>query len=228
MAGAAFLAAATSASATDLGVQARVWQITEQDIRELIAAQMAEVDWSEKEDELKTSAKNYTKNLPQRSLPEAEKTETKYIDMSIQLSSDIKIPVKGADGKYTWQVYYKKGMMMNPLSKVRPVEALLYFDGRSPEQTAFAKEVTADPFSNIIPIEASGEAYDRTLKEFDRIVFYGYEPQIQRFNITKLPALIYAGEGKYSQYMANTVFAKPYKAATLSAVWPQFKVKSSK
>ena len=210
----------TAALAVDLGVQANTWEITERDMRELVLADAAKVDWSKKNDEVKESARNYTANFPKRNLPELDKTETKYLDMSIQLSSDIKIPVKGADGKYTWQVYFKKGQSFNPLTKIRPVEALLYFDARSPDQVAFAKEATKGMFSGVVPIEVSGEKFDETLKQFTRPVFYGFDVQIQRFSITALPALIYPGTGKYSLYMANTVFAKPYSVAEVRRLQP--------
>lgn len=214
------LGVGSAAQATDLGTQAKVWDITEQDMREIVLTEAARVDWAQKNKELRENAQSYTDNLPKRALPEADKTETAYIDPSIQLSSDIKIPVKGPDGKYTWQVHYAKGMSLNPLAKVRPVTALLFFDARSPEQVAFAKELVSDPLSRIVPLEVSGDNFQEVVKDFGRAVFYAFDAQLARFNVTKLPALVYPGSGKYSLYLANTVFAKPYRAASVAAVWP--------
>lgn len=214
------LGVATLAHAHDLGTQARVWEISEPDFREAVLAEAAKVDWQQKNKELKDSAQNFTANLPKRALPEADKPETKYIDPSIQLSSDIKIPVKDKDGNYAWQVYYKKGQSLNPLAKVRPVTALLFFDARSPEQVAFAKAATADPMSKIVPLEVSGENFQDVVKDFGRTVFYAYDAQVQRFAITKLPALVYPGSGQYANYIANTTFAKPYRVDAIKAAWP--------
>lgn len=208
------------AVAKDLGTQAQVWEIAEQDFREVVLSEAARVDWSKKNQELKDNAQSYTANLPKRNFSEATKTETKYIDPSIQLTSDIKIPVKGSDGNYSWQVYYKKGQSLNPLTKLRPPNALFFFDGRSPEQVALAKELTSSPLSRVVPLEASGENFSDVVKDFGRPVFYAFDAQIQRFAIDRLPALVYPGSGQYSLYLATTVFAKPYRVDQIRAYWP--------
>jgi len=203
----------------DLGVQGKVFSITERDMRELVMESAARHDWSREQSQLKSSGEHYLDSFPLRALTPADKTETYYIDPSITLNSDINVPVRGVDGQYAWQTYYKKGMQINPLDKERPVTALLYFDARDSAQAAFAKTASADPAFKVVPIEVSGSNYLETIKYFGRPVFHATDAQISRFSLSKLPALVYPGDGKYSRFLAVTVFAQPYRVDLLQKYW---------
>ncbi|MBC8738535.1 hypothetical protein F6X40_17385 [Paraburkholderia sp. UCT31] len=214
--GAAFI---PKAQAKDFGVVAQVWPITERDIREIVAEQVSQVDWSAANKQVVESGKTYLNRLPRRNLPTATQLATKYIDPSIVLNSDVKVPVKTASG-YEWQIAYKAGEKVNTLAKFRPATAMLYFDGRDPEQVAFAKTLASDIHYRVVPIEASGEDFQGVLKSFNRPVFFASQVQLTRFAIDKLPALIYPASGKYALFLANTVFPKPYQVSQVTSLWP--------
>jgi conjugal transfer pilus assembly protein TraW len=210
---------ASPACAKDFGVVAQVWPITERDIREIVAEQSSQVDWGSVNKQVVESGKTFLNRLPRRNLAQATQLETKYIDPSIVLNSDVKVPVKTASG-YEWQIAYKAGERVNTLAKIRPATAMLYFDGRDPEQVEFAKDLASDIHYRVVPIEASGEDFPGVLKSFNRPVFFASQVQLTRFAVDKLPALVYPASGKYALFIANTVFPKPYRVNQVTALWP--------
>lgn len=213
------LCAAAVAGAKDLGVQGNVWPIVEPDIRQLLVENAAKVDWSKTQQKLKESAETYLDRLPKRRLPVAEVTRTDYMDPSIVLTSDIQAPVKQADGKYRWQVLFPKGMKVNPLHSQRPVTAFLMFDGSDEEQRELVKNVLALEKMRIVPVEAGAGDIAKTNEYLGRPVFHASDAMLARFNVTYLPALVYPGTGAYSDYIAVTSYARPFKAEPVLLTW---------
>jgi hypothetical protein len=210
--------------ATDLGVQSKVWPITETDIRVVVLQQIAQAHLDGKLSQLQTQGKNYLNNLPPRALPLAEKTETSYMDPSIQLANDINAPVKAIDGSYTWQTLYHKGMKVNPLENQRFATSYLFFDGSNLEQRTWAANLAADPLNRVMPIDTTGTDFVETAKAFGRPVFYATDQLLERLHVTKTPTLVYQGEGQYSLYMAITTFSRPYTPDAFHQFWPDHPV----
>jgi conjugal transfer pilus assembly protein TraW len=209
-----------SAHAVDLGVQSKVWPITETDIREVIMKQMVAAHVENKLTEFRDKGLNYLDSLPARGLPLADKTETSYMDPSIVLANDISVPVKGADGSYAWQVLYHKGLRVNPLENRTFSTAYLFFDGSNKEQRDWAAGLASDMSNRLMPIDTTGTNFKEVVKAFGRPVFYATDQQLQRFQITKTPTLVYQGAGSHSLYMALTTFAQPYRTEDFHQYWP--------
>lgn len=209
-----------SAHAVDLGVQSKVWPITETDIRIIIMQQMAAAHVGDKLKQMGDRGKDYLNTLPPRTLPLADKTETTYMDPSIVLANDISVPVKGPDGTYATQNLYHKGQRVNPLENRTFVASYLFFDGSNPEQRAWAASLASDMTNRVMPIDTTGTNFMETEKAFGRPVFYASDQLLERFKITKTPTLVYQGSGEYSLYMAITTFAPPYGIDAFHRFWP--------
>lgn len=206
--------------AKDLGVQGQVWPILEIDFRRLMLESAARVDWNQMQDEIKSSANKYFDGFPGRRLPSVDKTETRYIDPSIITPSDIMAPLPDASGTLQWSVLYAKGTRVNPLEKIRPLTAMLFFDGNSPDQVKFVRAALAANPLRVVPVETAGANVKDLSVAFDRPVFYANESMMARFRVEHLPALLYPGSGANALYLGLTAFAEPYKASELETAWP--------
>lgn len=216
----AILGTAPSVSgAKDLGTQGTVWPITERDIRELVMESAARADWKGAEQDMKESADSYTDRLPRRTMVVAAKTETRWIDPSIKVDSDIKVPVKQANGEFAWQVLHKAGTMVNPLAVTRPNNAMLFFSGTDREQVALMKRLWAAAPGLIMPIDVSGSNVQKLSESAGFPVFYAHEAMLTRFNINRAPSLLYPGAGDRKLYLGLTTLSRPYRdAAALAAI----------
>lgn len=212
---------APTASARDLGVQAKTWDVTEIDVRRLVVESAADADWTQAHGELERSAARYLESLPRRSLPVAERTQTRWIDPSMTLASDIRVPVRDAStGRWSWQVLYRKGQTFNPLSTQRPLTAMLYFDARDERQTAFVQDALARNPLGVVPVEVSGANPAKLARRFERPVFHADEALLARFAVDQVPALLYPGEGVHALALGLTTFASPFRIEELERAWP--------
>lgn len=206
-------------SAKDLGVQGTVWPITERDIRELVMESAARADWKEAQLGVKESANSYADRLPRRTMTVAAKTETRWIDPSIKVDSDIKVPVKQANGEYTWQVLHKAGTSVNPLAMTRPNNAMFFFSGTDREQVALMKRLWAAAPGLIMPIDVSGSNVQKLSESSGFPVFYAHDAMLARFSINRAPSLLYPGAGDRKLYLGLTTLSRPYRdAAALAAI----------
>lgn len=219
----ALLLAVTAASsvAKDLGVQGNVWPIAERDIRQMMVEQAANVEWSKVEEDVKEGAKAYLDNLPKRRMGPPSQTTTVWMDPSIELSSDIQVPVKGADGSFSWQVLAAKGSRINPLVQSRPVTALLFFDGSDPDQLSAVEQVLKTDPLRIVPVETGQGNLRENNKRLGRPVFHANDAMVSRFQVRYLPTLVYPGVEARSLYLGITSFAAPYSAREILAAWPE-------
>lgn len=218
-----FLLAVTAASsyAKDLGVQGNVWPIAERDIRQMLVEQAAEVDWSKVQDDVKESANTYLDNLPKRLMRPPAQTTTVWMDPSIELTSDIQVPVKGPDGSYSWQVLAAKGSRINPLVESRPVTALLFFDGSDPDQLSAVEEVLKTEPGKVVPVETGQGNLRKSVERLGRPVFHANDAMVSRFQVRYLPTLVYPGMEARSLYLGITSFAAPFSAREILAAWPE-------
>lgn len=215
------LLSAGVASAHDLGVQGKVWEITEIDVRQLVMASAAEADFNKVNKDREYSAKTFMDNLPKRTMGVTETTETRWIDPSVELASDIMAAGENSVTKnLEWSPLAKKGVRVNPLTVYHPVTAMLFFDGTSESQVEFVKEVLReDRYGRVTLVEASGANLTKLTKSIGRPVFYANEQMIQRFSITIAPSLLYAGSGDHEGFLGLTMFASPFQISALKAAW---------
>jgi conjugal transfer pilus assembly protein TraW len=208
------------ASAKDLGVQGQTWPVLEIDFRQTVLESAAKADWGKARDELKASAESFFDSFPQRRIGSVVHTETRYLDPSITVESDIKIPTPDREGNISWRVLHPKGTKVNPLDSFRPLTALLFFDGNSESQVKFVQEALEKNPMKIVPLETGGSNVKALSELLKRPVFYANDSMLARFNIANLPALLYAASGKFSKYMGLTSFSEPYKYSEVEDVWP--------
>lgn len=207
----------TAAAAKDFGVHGQVWAITEPDIREALIQSAAKVDWQQVNEGIAERAKTWADRLDPLDLPLAGKTETAWVDPSIELTGDIKAPFETEDG-YEWRVAVPAGTRVNPLESVRPVDNMLFFDGRDAEQVKFALAALKKHPLNLMLVLTAGNP-EKLGERVSRPVYYANPGMIERFKITSVPSLLGVGTGDHQFMLAVTSFAKPYKPALVDSAW---------
>jgi hypothetical protein len=213
------LSLATSfASAVDLGTHGTTWAIDERDLRELIAEDLAKVDVNAINTQLTESANTFFERLPQAGLPAADKTRTRWVDPSIELTEDIKSPVKGEDGEWTWQVLHPKGTKANPLEKLQPPDRMLFFNAESPEEVEFVKQVLKHRPTDVTPV-ATGGNIKPIFEELERPVFFAKTEILDRFSVKATPSMVGVGSGLFSIYLAITELKLPLPPEVVSHAW---------
>lgn len=212
------IVSASPCFAADLGVQGAVYPIVEPDMRSRMMRDAAKVDWTKLEKERNKSTDSYFSRIAPYALPYAVKTQTQWIEPSLELAADLKTLVKKPDGSVEWQVLYPKGTRVNPLEKLRPAERMLFFDGRDPEQVAFVKEAIRQEPRLITPVLTAGDPAELG-KLWSRPVFYANQTLIAKFQIQSTPALVGVGEGARANYLAVTTLAKPYRQDYIKLAW---------
>lgn len=217
----ALCTSAATALAKDMGVQGTVWPIVERDIRQLMIEQAAEVEWSKVQEDVKEGAQKYLDNLPKRRLAVVDQTRTDWMDPSVVLTSDIQAPVKQADGSFAWQVLAPKGARVNPLIHMRPVTAMLFFDGADAEQVALVEEALKLEPQRLVPVEAGMGSVRESHERFKRPVFHGNDSLVNRFQVRHLPALVYPGYGERALYLGITSFGRPFSPQEVLSAWPE-------
>lgn len=207
--------------AVNLGVQGTVWPIIEIDMRVLIMEQLAKVNWNNIHQQLKKSAKAYLNNLPKRQAPGVRSTRTRWYNPSITLANNIYAPEKGPHGNYHWVILFRKGTTVNPLSKERPTNAMLFFNGHSAAQVAFVKKAVSRFPYQIMPIEATGMSPQPFTLKFHTPVFTETPAMAARFDLRRTPSLLYPGSGVHRLYLGYTTFAPPFSIKALEETWPK-------
>ena len=217
----------TGAQATDFGVLGNTWPIIEQDIRAMMVESAARTDWSDTKDAVKASAETYAARLPKRKLPVADRTQTVWMDPSIEIKSDIQAPVTQTSGALAWQTLLPKGTRVNPLATVHPVTAMFLFDGSDPDQLKLVQQVLSREPNRIVPVEAGAGDLKKSTEALQRAVFYASDAMVERFNVKYLPTLIYAGTDEHRLYMGLSSFAAPYVATDVLMSWTDLNYKAN-
>jgi len=208
-------------SAKDLGVHGATFPILERDIRQAMIEQAAQVEWDKVQEDVRESGRVYLDNLPKRRLPTAAQDQVVWLDPSIELGSDIQVPVKQPDGTFSWQVLASKGTRVNPLETTRPVTALLFFDGSDPDQFAAVQEVLRREPLRVVPVEAGQGSVRTGTETFARPVFHANDAMVARFQVRYLPSIVFPGTGDRSLFLGIASFAAPYVPAEILAAWPE-------
>jgi conjugal transfer pilus assembly protein TraW len=203
--------------AKDFGVQGHVWEISEPDIRESLVRSAAKVDWDSINKGVADRAETWAERLDPFDLPLASKTETAWVDPSLVLTGDIKAPFETEDG-YEWRVVYPAGTRVNPLDSVRPVDNMLFFDGRDDKQVKFALDSLKNHQLDLMLVLTAGNP-EKLSEKINRPVYYANTALIEKFQIQKVPSLLGVGTGARSLFLAVTTFKPPYTASLLDAAW---------
>lgn len=199
----------TPVFARDLGVYGHLWSISEVNLKKVIATQLSHVNMQKIGLTLKKQARNFGNNLPPNELPIAQKTQTIYVDPSIALKHDIIIRGK---------LIYKKGSWVNPLTYIKPVTDMLFFNGDDSAQLNFALKALKDFPYKLMLVMIKGNPVKLAAK-IHRPVYFGYKTIIKRFHITKVPSLLGIGKGQLKDRLAVTTFSKPYLPVMVKRCW---------
>ncbi len=195
--------------ASDLGIYARVWDIKEIDLKQLIAEGLHKIDVKKIQINYKQQAEHLGENLTPNLLSNADQNKTIYVDPSISLSKNIII-----NGK----VIYKKGTFVNPLTVVRPTENMLFFNGENQDQMDFALQaMKAEPY-RLMLVMTKGNPIQLANK-IRRPIYYATQGIISRFHITRVPTLLGVGLNQHQNELAITMFATPYSVDMLKKCW---------
>lgn len=203
----------------DFGVQGSTYKIVEKDVRELMVESAIDTDWSKAQEELKDSAKNYTANLTKRYLETAESTSVLWIDPSIELSSDIQAPVEQADGSIQWEVLYAKGTRVNPLEKFTPPTTMVFFNGADESQVKWVKGLLEADSYKFVPVEAGSGNVGDDSKALGRPVFYASDAMLSRFQISKVPSMLFAGNEAHKLELGLLMIAPPFDSNLTLKEW---------
>lgn len=211
------VAASLSASAGEVARQGKMWPVTERDMREVIMEQVAQVDRKAIQKELKKSVNAFLDSRPDYGLPAPQRSATKWLDLTWTLPEDLVIPEKRPDGGLAMRVLYPKGTKVNPVVANRPRDALVFFNGNNKRQVAAVKAFVKNNPERYVLIETAGNP-DKVSVSMDRPVFHAERQLLERFAITHVPAVVFAGNGSRNQYYGVSVVAEPYSQADFSKI----------
>lgn len=204
-------------NAGEVARQGKMWPITERDMREVIMEQVAQVDTKAIQSELQGSVKTYLDTRPDFGLPPPVRSATKWLDLTWTLPDDIIIPVKQADGSLKTRVLYPKGTRVNPVVANRPHDALVFFNGKNKRQVAAVKELVKASPERWVLIQTAGNP-EKTSEGLGLPVFHAERALLERFAITNVPAVVFAGNGSHREHYGVSVVAEPYSAADFKRV----------
>lgn len=210
--------------AVDLGIEGKIYEPIEEDLRIMIMRLMARTDWEPHQQELETSAKDYTKNLTPYYLPRAEKTVTRWQDVGIVTANDINLPVFDFDKGSVFEPEIKKaiseGTYLNPIEHLPSagIDRLYLFDATDPEQLEQAKAlmVLKIPLMNFMTIAGD---LGPIAEEMNMPIFHPIPTMLEKFNVRAVPTLIGFGRGEHQGHMAITEFAMPVTVNNVRDAW---------
>ena len=198
--------------AHDLGIYGETQEIAEKDIRSVIYSQAKTLSFQKLERELQNNlyrqAQEIGEHLPKTYLPEARVNQIIFINPSIKLKHNI---------SYHGKVFYPKNTWINPLSKIRPISHLLFFNPESRAQKKWAiKALKLNP-AELVLIATQGNPV-KLSTELNYPVYYAFPGILHRFHVQATPTLVKPGErgGGHENELEITSLAKPYSSYLLS------------
>jgi len=205
--------------AHSLGVHGQLFPIEEVDMRQLLAESLSRVDTEKIEKELTTSAETFFERMPPSTLTPAERTASRWIDPSVEVTSEVRVPVKDpSTGEWAWQPLHPAGTRVNPLEHVQPKDRMLFFNAESLAETEFVKEVIKKHKLAVMPV-ATGGNIKPLFEEMKRPVFYANDAILTRFQVKHTPSLLGVGQGPYSRYLVITDIRLPAIPDIIEKAW---------
>lgn len=173
------------AQARDYGVMGKTWVIAEADFLEYIQNKIKTMqengEWQTLQSAFAKRVKAHIARPPSITLPRAERERIWYFDPSIEVPYTI-YDTKG-------QVIVQKGVVVNPLERVKLSSTLVIFDGDDPEQVSWAKN-TLENEQKVRLVLTSGSVKE-TASQFKQAVYFDLNAfLIDKFHINALPAMV--------------------------------------
>lgn len=210
--------------AVNLGVEGQIYEILEEDFRLILMKLVARHDWTVDQEELKASARDYTKNLPSYMLPRADKTLTRWKDVGIVVSEDIYIPwvdwETGSVFAPTKALLAEAGTYLNPIAKMPSgsIERLFVFDGTDPDQLSMARALMAKNIPQLSFMMIAGDIGELS-EQMQRPVYHPPPSMLEKFHIRAVPTLVGFGRGTHQGHMALTEIKLPSPLTVVTDAW---------
>jgi conjugal transfer pilus assembly protein TraW len=222
--GLAMLSCSAPAPAKDLGIEGQIYELLEEDFRVMLMRLMARHDWTERQEELKASARDYTKNLPAYFMPRAEETRTRWKDVGIVITEDIFLPHVDRETGSVFapdeKLAVPAGTYLNPIAKMPSagIERLFVFDATDPDQLAAAKELMKANIPQLSFMLIAGDL-GPLAEEMNRPIYHPPPSMLEKFYVRAVPSMIGFGRGQHQGHMAVTEFKLPLDAKDVKRAW---------
>lgn len=214
----------TPIGAHDLGIEGKIYEPIEEDFRIHLMRLVARQDWEPSQEQLKESAENYTKNLPDYFMPLAQETKTTWKDVGVVVTEDIYLPTVDWETGSVFEpqpiLVAEKGTYFNPIAKLPAagIERLFIFDSTNPEQMSLARALMVQQIPNLHFMVSAGDL-GPIAKEMKRPIFHPTAGMIEKFHITAVPTLIGFGRGVHQGHLAVTQFSMPATIDEVKSAW---------
>ncbi|WP_144267254.1 hypothetical protein [Comamonas thiooxydans] len=211
-------------TARDLGIEGQIYEPIEEDFRVHLMRLVARQDWEPSQEQLKESAENYTKNLPDYFIPVAKETKTTWKDVGVVVTEDIYLPSVDWETGSVFEpqpvLVAEKGTYFNPIAKLPAagIERLFIFDSTDPEQLSLARALMVQQIPNLHFMVSAGDL-GPIAKEMNRPIFHPTAGMIEKFHVTAVPTLIGFGRGAHQGHLAVTHFSLPTSIEEVKSAW---------
>lgn len=189
----------------DLGVQGKIWDIKDIDLRLIVMKQLSEINWKDNSKKYEKSIRDQLSNMEYTvTNPPVDNINIKQIDMSTVITKDITAPVRNADGSIRTVVLAKAGQVVDPFKYVQPVTKYLFFDPADDAQKKFASLVRDSDLVEQYDIQfvITGGDILGTAKDFHG-VFYAYPYISKKFKLEHNLSFVF-----YSPVVGGAVVAE--------------------
>ena len=170
------------ALAADLGVHGQIWPVTEANLLERIAAELGRAEADGRlaafNSRLKDQATGAFTNRPALALARVTKPSHRLFDPTITVRRDIR--------DHQGRIIVAAGTTLNPLDRLPLDTALVFIDGRDPDQLAFALG-----YQGPAKLILTGGNPLALMKEHDRQFFYDQKGVLTaKFGLRAVPSVI--------------------------------------
>jgi conjugal transfer pilus assembly protein TraW len=180
------LLSAETATAEDLGVVGKTYELAETDLIEHIQAELAAMQddgrLAEQQQELRERARASVRRPPGRALPRAAKSRFFHVDPSVTTDYDVV--------DHLGNVIYVAGTRVNPLEYTSLSTPIVFFDGDDAEQTTWARELLGEAPDQYVALMTNGPVIELMQAWNIRLYFDQHGRYSEQLGISALPAVV--------------------------------------
>lgn len=165
--------------ASVLGSVGQVYEIAEGDALKEMQQKAAQIDWEKYFSKAGEKASSYRPEQ-QVSLPRALQAETRLVDVSYTLETDVPLP----DGSGV----YPKGYVINPLEMVQFPETMVVLNGSDRDQVNWFKKSKYSTDPSVFVIITDGDFADLE-RELKRPIYFATSQIVEKFDIRVIPSV---------------------------------------
>lgn len=182
---AAFIFLSSAPHAKNLGIYGDTYPVVEMSFIEAMQAKIQKLvdsgEWDKYKDKYIKETMDGFKRPKGHDLPHAVTSQTRYVDPSIIMETDIRLP----DGNYL----ARKGDYINPLKNTNMSSPLIFIDGDDEKQVLWALEKRSEnPKAYIVLVK--GNWYELSVKHKTKFWFDQTGEFINRMDIQRTPSYV--------------------------------------